>query len=265
MAAGFKWWDALGSEYLSHNPQVGAAAVGATILVAAGVTYAVTTPRLSAATTNDEAFIPPSNLRVRNLFELIGEFVQGLAHDVIGHHYAKYLPLLVFIFMWTLLNNLLGVLPGLGSATDNLNTTFAMGIFVFLYYNFMGFKEGGLHYLEQFTGHLKGLWFIPMMLAMFVIELISHMVRPVTLAIRLRTNIFADHIVYDIFSKIFLSVKTTLGDSLGIFGEAIGWAIAAIAPVPIMLLGILVCLIQAFVFTLLTMIYIGIATAHEEH
>jgi F-type H+-transporting ATPase subunit a len=265
MSAGFKWWDLLGNEYLSHNPTVGAAAVGATVLVAAGVTYAVTAPRLNAATTNDEAFIPPSSLRVRNFFELIGEFVSGLARDVIGDHYTKYLPLLIFIFMWTLLNNLLGVLPAFGSATDNLNMTFAMGGFVFLYYNFMGFKEGGLHYLEQFTGHLKGLWFIPMMLAMFVIELISHMVRPVTLAIRLRTNIFADHTVYDIFAGIFLNIKHSLGGSLGVFGEAIGWVLGALAPVPIMLLGILVCLIQAFVFTLLTTIYIGIATAHEEH
>lgn len=265
MAAGFKWWDLLHNEFLTHNAHISAAAVGAGVLVAGGAAYALKAPKLSLATAQDDDFVPSAKFNLRNVWEMIGEFVQGTARDIIGSHYYKYYPLLIFIFTWTLLNNVLGSLPGLGSATDNLNTTLGMSLSVFLYYNFMGFKTHGFKYLEQFTGHLHGALLLLLGPVMFVIETISHMIRPVTLGIRLRTNIYADHQVHGTILGMLHEMSQSLSASMGKFGAALGFMIEAVAPIPILFLGLLVCVIQAFVFTLLTMIYIGLATAHEEH
>lgn len=262
---GFKIWDLLHNEQLAHNPQIGAASVAITLMVAASAAYAITAPKLSKATTRDEDFVPPSNLGIRNIFELIGEFVQGMAKDIIGHHYQPYLPILIFVFMWTLLNNLLGMVPGLGSATDNLNTTLAMGFFVYIYYNYQGFKAHGFKYMEHFTGHLHGTLLLVLGPVMFVIELVSHTVRPITLGIRLRSNVYGDHTIYGIMANLFKDLGEFLGHKLGPAGTAIGAVFAGLGPVPIVILGLMVAVIQAFVFMLLTTIYIGMATAHEEH
>lgn len=264
-AHGFQWWKLLHNEYLDHNGQVAAASVAVTILAVSAVAYAVVAPKLTAETKNDEDFIPPATLGLRNIFELIGEFVQGMAHDIIGHHYKSYLPLLIFIFIWTLLNNLLGMVPGFGSATDNLNTTLAMGFFVYFYYNFQGFRSHGFKYMEHFTGHLSGVLLLVLGPVMFVIELVSHTVRPITLGIRLRSNIYGDHTIYGIMANLFKDLGEFLGHKFGPAGTALGAVFAALGPVPIVVLGLLVAVIQAFVFMLLTTIYIGMATAHDEH
>lgn len=265
MAAGFKWWDLLHNDYLTHNPHVSAAAVGAGVLLVGGVAYLAKAPKVAVANAQDEDFVPNSKFDIRNVWEIMGEMVQAIARDIIGPHYAKYYPLLLFVFIWTLLNNFLGSVPGLASATDNINTTLGMGVCVFIYYNYLGFKEHGFKYLEQFTGHLHGLMLLLLGPVMFVIETISHMIRPVTLGIRLRTNIYADHQVHHTIVGMLDQVSQSLTESLGAFGTALGFIFSAIGPVPILALGLLVVVIQAFVFTLLTMIYIGLATAHEEH
>jgi F-type H+-transporting ATPase subunit a len=152
--------------------------------------------------------------------------------------------------------------------TDNdgfLNSTLSMGLVVFVYYNIMGFKAHGFKYLEHYTGHLHGVLLLLLGPLMFVIELISNAVRPVTLGIRLRTNIFADHTVYGIISGLFKDLAHFLNDSFGVIGGAIGHLLALVGPIPIVILGLLVCIIQAFVFTMLTIIYMGMATAHEDH
>ena len=100
---------------------------------------------------------------------------------------------------------------------------------------------------------------------MFPIELISHCVRPITLGIRLRTNIYADHTVYDTIAGLSHKFAEFLGEKMGFLGDIVGYVFAALAPVPIVVLGIMVCVIQALVFTLLSSVYISIATAHEEH
>ena len=258
-------WDLAHNEYLTHNPHVGAAAAGVATLVLAGAAYAVLAPKLNHATAKDESYVPSPKFSLTNLFELAGGFVQGLAKEIIGHHYAPYLPLLIFIFLWTLVNNLLGIFPGLGSATDNLNTTLAMGACVFLYYNFQGFRAHGFKYLEHFTGHLHGVLLLILGPVMFVIEVVSHMIRPVTLSIRLRSNVYADHTVYGIFTTLLARLRETMAEHFGAFGNAVGFVLEGLGPVPIVILGLLVAVIQAFVFTLLTTIYVGIATAHEDH
>ncbi|HVJ63679.1 MAG TPA: F0F1 ATP synthase subunit A [Bdellovibrionota bacterium] len=266
MAAGhgFQWWNLLHNDFLNHNAHFSAAAVTVLGLGVSGIAYAAIAPKLKPATTDAE-LVPPAKLGLTNFFDLVGSFIQSLAKDIIGHHYATYLPLLTFMFIWTLTSNMLGLIPGLGSPTDNLNTTLAMGVFVFLYYNYQGFRSHGFHYLEQFAGHLSGVLLLLLGPMMFVIELISHSVRPITLGIRLKANISADHAIYGTIRDLCIQVADAMGNSMGAFGKALGWVFISLGPVPIVILGILVCVIQAFVFTLLTTIYIGLATAHEEH
>lgn len=267
MAAGgghhFTWLEMTGVELFKQYPHVGNAALTATIMLVGAAAYRLKT-RSITANSSDEAFVPSEKMGVQNIFELIGGFVQGIAKDIIGHQYKKYLPLLIFYFIWTLLNNLMGVFPGFGSATDNLNTTLAMGGIVFIYYNVQGFLSHGIKYLEHFAGHLHGalLWTLGPVL--FVIELISHAVRPVTLGMRLRSNIYADHTVYGIVLDLLQGARVALEAKLGAVGAFLGHLIVGIGPVPIVILGLLVCVIQAFVFTLLTTIYVGMATAHED-
>ncbi len=261
---GFQSWHVLHNDYLNSHPHVAAAAITSAIVLAGGIVYAASVPKVRP-TSPDQEFVPASNLGVKNIFDLLGEFVQGLAKDIIGHEYPKYLPILIFIFMWTLANNLLGLIPTMGSATDSLNTTLAMGFAVFIYYNAIGFKTHGLKYLEHFTGHVHGALLLLLGPVLFVIELISHSVRPMTLGIRLRSNIYGDHLVYGIFTGLFKDVGAFLGEKLGVVGHIIGAVGSSLGPVPIMILGLLVCVIQAFVFTLLTTIYIGMATAHDDH
>lgn len=266
MAAGhgFQWWNLLHNEFLNEHAHFSAASVTVIGLGVSGLVYAAVAPKLKPST-KDEELVPPAKFGVTNFFDILGSFIQGIAKDIIGHHYAPYLPILVFMFIWTLVNNLLGMIPGLGSPTDNLNTTLAMGVFVFLYYNYQGFRSHGIRYLEHFAGHLKGLLLILLGPMMFAIELISHMVRPITLGIRLRSNISGDHVIYGVIRDLCINVSNSLSESMGAFGKALGWVFMGLGPVPIVVLGILVCVIQAFVFTLLTTIYIGLATAHEEH
>jgi len=263
---GFQIWSLLHSDFLDHHPYFAAGAISAGIILTGAICYKFAAPKVSHSTQNDKDFVPTSNLAPRNLVDLAASFVGGIARDNIGAHYAEYLPLLIFIFLWTLVNNLLGMLPGLGSSTDNYNTTFAMGLVSFVYYNAMGFKSLGFKYLEHYTGHLPRsvMWLAPLMI---VIEIVSNLARPVSLGIRLRSNIFGDHMVYGIISDLIKGLGDAIGIKLGVVGSAIGWVITALGPVPIVALGLMVCVIQAYVFTLLTAIYVGMATAHhgEEH
>ncbi len=261
----FVWWDLLHSDFLKENSHIGAAATTIITLLAAGVFYALAAPRLTAATKDDKQFVPDRTFSIRNIFELLGEFIQEIAKDIIGHHYEKYLPIILFIFIWTLTSNLLGLLPGFGSATDNINTTIGMGLVVFLYYNYQGFRSHGFKYLEHFTGHLGGVLLIFLGPVMFVIETISHFVRPVTLGMRLRSNISGDHELYGSILNVCQELGKGLQGKMGGLGDLFAHMIAGFGPVPIVILGAMVCIIQAFVFTLLTTVYVGMATAHDDH
>ncbi len=270
MAAGFKVWNVFHSDFLSHNPHIAGAAITASIFILGGVAYRLTTPKLqlsklSLESVPEEALVPTEKFSLRNVVEGLSEYVRDRLKDIIGDDYATYLPLLSFVFLWVLVNNLIGIIPGFGSPTDNINTTLSMGIFIFLYYNIRGFVSHGFHYLEQFTGHLQGALLIALGWVMFPLELISHSIRPLTLGMRLRTNIYADHTVYHTIAGLSHDFGHFLSAKIGVVGTWIGYAFSALAPVPIVVLGILVCVIQALVFTLLSTVYISIATAHEEH
>lgn len=268
--AGFKVWNFLHSPLLAENPHVAGAVITSGLFIGGGVLYKIATSKnksSAAALKNaeDEVLVPTENAGTRNIVEAAGEYVQGLARDIIGHDYPRYLPLLVFIFLWILVNNIIGMIPGFVSPTDNLNTTLSMGVFIFIYYNYLGFKSNGFKYLEHFTGHLHGVLLFALGWLMFPLELISHSLRPLTLGIRLRTNIFADHAVYHTIAGLVNDLGHFIGVKLGIVGEILGFVLSALVPVPIVVLGLIVCVVQAMVFTLLSTVYISIATAHEEH
>ncbi len=188
----------------------------------------------------NKSVIPDKGTTFRNIVEAFGEFVYGLCRSTMGEKEAhKYFPVICMIFVFIFLSNLTGLIPGFLPPTDNINTTLALGLFVFLYYNYQGIKAQGLiGHLKHFAGPV---WYLAPLI--FVIELISHAVRPISLALRLRGNMFGDHLVLSIFSGL----------------------LPYIVPIAFMILGLFVCFIQAFVFTLLTMVYISLATAHHDH
>jgi F-type H+-transporting ATPase subunit a len=183
------------------------------------------------------AIVPDEKLTYRNFFEIVAEKIYNLCESTMGHHNAKaYFPIIGTIFLYILTLNVLGMIPGVPPSTDNLNTTLGIGFFVFLYYNYQGIKENGLSYLKHFFGPVW--WLAPLML---LIELVSHIVRPISLAFRLRLNIFADHLVFHTFSDL----------------------VPLAIPIVFYALGFFVCFVQAFVFSLMTMVYISMATAHD--
>lgn len=184
----------------------------------------------------EKAVVPASQLSLRGFFEVITEFIVGLVDMVIGHHGRAYVPMFAATFTFILVNNLIGILPGMTPGTENLNTTLAMGLFMFVAYHSFGLKENGMDHLKHFMGPV--LWLAPMMV---IVELISDLVRPVSLGLRLANVLKGDHTVVGIFLDLV---------PIGL-------------PIPFYLLGIFVCIVQAFVFTLLSMVYVALATAHD--
>jgi len=184
----------------------------------------------------EEAIAPAKRFSARALLELLIEFIQSLSDMVIGEQGRSYIPLFASIFFFVLINNLIGVIPGITPATENLNTTLAMGLIIFLFYNYQGLKENGVGYLKHFMGPI--LLLAPLMI---VIELISHLVRPISLGLRLANVMRGDHTVLGIFLDL----------------------VPVLLPIPFYILGIFVCFVQAFVFTLLSMVYVSLAIAHD--
>ena len=185
----------------------------------------------------ERAVIPAGRFSLKGLFEVLTEFIVSLCDMMIGEKGRHFVPLFASLFLFILINNLFGLLPGMTPATDNMNTTFAIGVFSFIIYNIYGIKEHGLAYVKQFLGPLVLL--TPLML---VIELISHIVRPISLGLRLQGNMLGDHTVLG----IFLDLLPYTG-----------------IPVIFYMLGLFVCFMQAFVFTMLSMIYVSMAISHD--
>jgi F-type H+-transporting ATPase subunit a len=172
----------------------------------------------------------------QSLMELVVGGLLGFMEQVMGPHAKEHLPVIGGIVLFIVTANLLGIVPGLFTPTANINLTAGCAITVFLYYQYIGIRRHGLAYIKQFTGPLW--WLAPLMLP---IELISHFIRPFTLALRLFANMQGHEIVLIIITLL----------------------VPIIAPLPIVFLGIFVSFIQGFVFMLLSMIYI--AGAEEEH
>jgi F-type H+-transporting ATPase subunit a len=178
--------------------------------------------------------------KAQHLVEVIFSAIQNLMREVIGHEYRRFIPLIGTLAIYILIGNLLGMVPGFISPTSNLNVTASMGLCVFFYYNYQGFrKQGFIGYLKHFCGPV--LMIAPLL---FVIELISHMARPFSLSVRLFGNIYAEELIITSLNNLF------------------PFFIASI----VMFLSLLLSTIQSFIFILLTMVYISgaVEEAHAE-
>lgn len=182
----------------------------------------------------EQCLIPLDKPTPSTLFEVVVEAILGLMEGVLGKKARDYFPLIGALFIYIFTCNVIGLIPSLSPPTDNINTNAACAILVFLYYNYLGIKEhGAKNYLKHFMGPV--VWLAPLML---VIELMSHLVRPVSLSVRLFGNMTGDHLVLGVFSKL-----TPL-----------------FVPILFLGLGLFISFIQAFVFSLLSIVYIGLAT-----
>ncbi|MGH7187517.1 MAG: F0F1 ATP synthase subunit A, partial [Pseudomonadota bacterium] len=203
---------------------------------------------------------------LQNFMEVVLEIFLNLLDEVIGHDGRRYLPLIATLGLFILTSNLLGLVPGLVAPTANMYTTIACAVIVFCYYHYLGIrKQGPIGYLKHFCGPVP--WLAPLM---FPIEVVSHLARVLSLSLRLFGNMFAGHIL---LAVIFL--LTGLG---GLFGWALtgklgglllglpGGAVMIAFTVGFLLpLKILVAFLQAFVFCLLSMVYISSAVLDTEH
>ncbi|HXJ34937.1 MAG TPA: F0F1 ATP synthase subunit A [Candidatus Eisenbacteria bacterium] len=194
----------------------------------------------SGLANTERAIAPEDGVTARNVAETFVEAIIGLAKSAIPHHAEHYVPLLATFFAFILLSNVLGLVPGFAPPTSTFNITFALGCVSFGAYHAYGVKAQGLgKYLKHFLGPVA--FIAPLML---VIELFSHAFRPVSLGVRLYANMFADHTVIEIFTDLT----------------------KALIPVAFYALGFFVCIVQSFVFTMLSAIYISGAVAHgAEH
>jgi F-type H+-transporting ATPase subunit a len=173
----------------------------------------------------------------QHIAEMIHEFIGGQAEQVIGHGYQKYQAYVTCIFLFVLLNNLSGLIPGIDAPTTSIMVTLGLAVPTFLYYNYHGIREQGvIGYLKHFCGPV---WWMAWLI--FPIEIVSHLARVMSLSVRLYANMFAG----DLVTMVFFSLIPV--------------------GIPVIFLGLhlFVSLIQAFVFMLLTMIYLSLAVAHE--
>lgn len=203
----------------------------------------------------------------QNVVELILDEILKMVDEVIGHEGRRYLPLIATLGLFILTSNLMGLVPGLIAPTANLNTTAACALIVFFTYHYIGVRKLGLMgYLKHFAGPVPAL----LKPLIFVIEVISHFARPLSLSLRLFGNMMAGHILLGIFF-FMMGFDGMLGWALS--GSLGGLVIGAPATVIIVAftvgflfpLKILVAFIQAFIFCMLSMLYISAALEEPEH
>jgi F-type H+-transporting ATPase subunit a len=103
---------------------------------------------------SEENYVPSDKISLKGIIEVLTEFIVSLVDMVIGKKGRSFSPIFASIFVYILFNNLLGLIPGMTPATDNINTTIGVGLFSFVAYNYYGFKEHGIGYLKQFMGPL---------------------------------------------------------------------------------------------------------------
>lgn len=174
----------------------------------------------------------------QNVFEVIVEGLENFMVEITGPEGRFFFPFIATIFLFILLCNLIGKIPGFTSPTANYNTTLSMAILTFLYTHYIGIKFHGFKYIKHFFGPVW--WLAPLM---FPIELVGHVARVLSLSIRLFGNIFGEEMV---------------------FGIVVTLAGLYLAPLPLLFLGLLVSLIQALVFMLLAIMYF-VGAMEEAH
>lgn len=172
---------------------------------------------------------------MQNFMEVVIGGIENMIVETMGEHGRPFFPLVATLAIFILVSNLVGLIPGFFPPTANINTTAACAIVVFVMTHVVGVKEHGVKYIKHFMGPI--IWLAPMI---FFIEVIGHLSRVISLTLRLFGNMNGHELVLMIF-----------------FGLA-----PFLVPLPMMLMGVLVSFIQAFVFMLLAMIYIQGSLEH---
>lgn len=175
--------------------------------------------------------------KLQHTVEMVEEFISNQAEQIVGHDYRRHVPYFVALGYFILLANLLGLIPGFESPTADPTVPLGCAVVTFIYYHAYGIRQHGFHYIKQFLGPVWAL--APLM---FVIEIVSHFARILSLTVRLYANMFAG----DMVTLAFFSLVPIL--------------------VPVLFLGLHlgVALVQTFIFVVLAMVYIGMAVS-EEH
>jgi F-type H+-transporting ATPase subunit a len=225
-------------QFLSHEPvtRYGLEPLIWSVLVMVAVVVMALVTRSKIANV-EAAVVPERTLSIRTLIEILLETAYNMMKEMMGAKRAKrYLPMIGTCALFIFFSNILSLFPGLSAPTSSLNVTFGCALFVFIAYNYYGFKENGLAYLAHFAGPVW--WLAPLM---FPIEILSNFIRPVTLAVRLMLNMAVDHLLLGVIIAM----------------------VPLVVPLPLMMLGTLVAVVQTLVFCLLASIYVSMATEHD--
>jgi len=197
------------------------------VLVAIPITFSIIAKRPS--------LIPTP---IQNIFEIYIEFVDNMLKENMGEKGRKYFALVAGLGLFIFFGNLLGMIPGFESYTANINTTLALALLVFVIYNIEGIRKHGASYIKQFMGPIPAA--APVF---FIIEVISHISRPITLALRLFANMTGGELITIVLIML----------------------IPLLIPLPIMVVHLIAVFLQTYVFMILTTVYIAGAISDEGH
>jgi F-type H+-transporting ATPase subunit a len=191
---------------------------------------------------HEKSVIPDPKLSLRTFLEVFIGYFYDMMKGMMGPKRAKrYFPIIGTCAFFIFFSNVLGLLPGITPPTSTWSITAGCALVVFVSFNYYGLKENGLDYIKHFAGPWLGWAYLPINILVFPLEIFSTCLRPITLSVRLMINMAVDHLLLAVFMGL----------------------IPVLIPIPIMMLGTLVALIQVLVFCLLSSIYITLATDHE--
>jgi len=250
LVPGFDHQSAIGHSLGLATPSDAAYLLAAWTMVAIVLGFALLARmglQAALAKEGNERYLPDSGLSLRNIGEVLTEGLYNMVHGVLGEKETQnFFPLIAAFFTYVLFSNLMGFIPGFGPVTGNFSSNFALGMTSFLAFNYAGLSRDPVGYVKHLAGPVALL--APVFL---VLESVSLCIRPISLTFRLTVNIFVDHLLQSIAQQI--------GDGI------LGFIGMVAFPIPFYFLGLLVCFIQAFIFSLLSTVYVSMSLPHAEH
>ena len=203
------------------------------MLVTVGICYAI-----FHFGTSKKSIIPG---RVQSLFEVAYEFIRGIIEENVGKEGLRYLPIACTVFMFILLGNLIGMIPGTFTYTSHIIVTFTMALVIVVGVTVIGFQRHGMHFLSLFAPAGVPIFIYPLLIP---IEIISYLIRPISLSVRLAVNMTAGHILLKSFGGFIVA--------MGIFG-----VLPFVVAVGLTGLELVIAFLQAYVFTVLACLYLN--------
>lgn len=250
IASGFSWWNAIPAVEAEPLAAIGGHDFNLTVVTISAwlscflvlgfaVLGRMSLNKALAKESELERFQADESLSFRTLAELMAGFIRGIMADCMPKHEIKhYSPFIATIFLYVLFCNLQGLIPGLLPPTDNINTNVGMAIASFLVFMWVGLSRDAVGFVKHLMGPV-----LPLAVLLFPLETLSLFLRPITLSLRLTGNMFGDHLVFGIMSDL-----TYVG-----------------VPAILLALATFVSFMQAFVFALLSAVYIGLSLPHDDH